>query len=118
MRSNILKILILILITVPFLQSCKEDCGCDAGTYKTVSNVEAKYRYWGDIFIPSESSSFYLCNQEIIPDSIQSLADGVMDGISVIISGELHKGCKAKGHSYNPQAITLTNIILSDNQSE
>ena len=118
MKHNVLEIIIITLVTVTILQSCKKECGCEAEPYKTVSNVEAKYYY--DIslyFLEDLETLFAICNLNIVPDEIQLKAKNeLLDGINVVVSGELHKGCKDKMESLIPNGITLTEIILSDNQ--
>jgi hypothetical protein len=120
MKSHILKILIVISLTSPFLQNCKKECGCAAEPYKTVSNVEAKYYYdITIIFLEDTGTSYSICNLDIVPEEIQLKAESeLLDGINVIVSGKLHEGCEAKMESIIPNGITLTEIKLSDNQQE
>jgi hypothetical protein len=115
-----LKFSMIILITIFILHSCKDECGCDAEPYKTVINAEAIYYY--DIaiyFLDNLETSFAICNLDIVPEEIKLKAKSkLLDGISVIVSGDLHKGCKDKMESYIPNGITLTEIRLSDNPLE
>jgi hypothetical protein len=120
-KVNVKAIIIITLIMVTSFQGCKEECGCETEPYEIVTNVEAIYHYVGILsFLENLGTTYTLCNKDIVPDEIQLKADNAwkdeLGSINVIVSGELHKGCKVKMSFYQDPGITLTDIKLSISQ--
>jgi hypothetical protein len=105
------------LLAALILISCKEKCGCDSEPYRTVNNVEAKL-YFENVYIlviKEHAGSFAFCNIEIVPEEILSISEEAgLEGMGVIVSGDLHKECKLKMDAETPPSITLTDIKLPE----
>ncbi len=107
-----MKSIYVMLSVALILFSCKEKCGCGSEPYKTVNNVEATLYYGVHLEI---HGGFVICNKEILPEEIKLMSiDARLEGINVIVSGDLHKGCKDKMESEIPPGITLSEIILPE----
>jgi hypothetical protein len=112
-----MKSICVILLTALILFGCREECGCDSEPYRTVNNVEAKL-YFENVYIlviKEHTDSFAFCNIEIVPEEILSMSEEAgLEGIDVIVSGDLHKECKLKMDAETPPSITLTDIKLPE----
>jgi len=116
LKKIAIKSIYAILLAALVLFGCKkeEECGCESEPYKTVSNVETKL-YYGIYFNIENHGGFAICNKEIIPEKIKLISlDAKSEGINVIVSGDLHRGCKDKMDSEIPPGITLSEIRLPE----
>ncbi len=109
-----MKSIYVILLTSLILSGCKEDeekWGCDSEPYKTVSNIEAKFKDGKVIEFGEDGCG--ICNIEMVPKEIFLLSEeSGWDGIDVIISGNLHKPKPTPYFYRKPSYITLTEINL------
>ena len=108
-----MKSIYIILLALMILPGCKEKCGCEAEPYKTVNNVEAKLLLGYILQLKELGDDFGFCNIETVPEEILSMSEEAgLEGIDVIVSGDLHKECKLKMDAVSPPSITLTEINL------